>query len=175
MFREVVAKKDLKTDYFAVNPLSRMLYDRVLREEIPYDEASSLATKIFDIVEEGLSTCEGEYCDAWNVINEYSPPLLTQLEGLKGFYSCDYFMDRYYPQYLADSTNCDNLTEVYLKMKWGGCDDQDPKVARIKKAKEAECYVAPPPPGPCKEAYTLLNEGRFNTCLFFCLHFPKIR
>jgi len=165
MFSEVVKKKGLQTDYFAVNPLSRLLYDRVLREEIDYEIASPLALKIFDIVEEGLATCEDEYCDAWNVINEYSPPLLSQLEGLKGFYPCSYFMDRYYDQYLADSTDCDNVTEVYLKMIWGGCDVTDPRIVRIKTAKDKECYVAPPPPGPCKEAYTLLNEGKFNEAI----------
>ncbi len=165
MFKEVVDKKGLGADYFTINPLSRLLYDRVLREEISYDEASALALKLFDIVDEGLATCEGEYCNAWNVINEYSPPLLSQLEGLKGFYPCSYFMDRYYDQYLADSTDCDNVTEVYLKMIWGGCDQADPSIVRIKAAKEKECYVAPPPPGPCKEAYTLLNEGRFNEAI----------
>lgn len=165
MFREVVAKKGLETDYFAINPLSRMLYDRVLRQDIDFESASPLALQIFDIVKEGLATCEGEYCNAWNVINEYSPPLLSQLEGLKGFYPCSYFMDRYYDQFLADSTDCDNLTEVYLKMIWGGCDTEDPKLARIKAAKERECYVPPPPPGPCKEAYTLLNAGQFNEAI----------
>jgi len=165
MFREVVRLKDLQTDYFAINPLSRLLYDRVLSEEISYEEASPLALKIFDIVEEGLATCKGEYCDAWNVINEYSPPLLSQLEGLKGFYSCDYFMDRYFDQYLADSTDCDNVSEVYLKMLWGGCDITESSIANLKSAKDKMCYVAPPPPGPCKEAYTLLNEGRFDEAI----------
>ena len=165
MFREVVRQKGLDTDYFAINPLSRLLYDRVLEEKISFEEASPLALQIFDIVEEGMATCEGEYCDAWNVINEYSPPLLSQLEGLKGFYPCSYFMGRYYDQYLADSTDCDNVTEVYLKMIWGGCDQTDPRILGIKAAKDKECYVAPPPPGPCKEAYTLLNEGRFTEAI----------
>jgi len=47
-------------------------------------------------------------------------------------------------------------------MVWAQCDPVDPRVKRLKTAKDKECYVAPPPPGPLKLAYTALNEGRFE-------------
>ena len=161
-FRDVLTKKGKEADYFIINPFSRMLYDRVLDEEIEIEIADNLAYEIFDAIDYGLETCEGEYCDAWDVINEYSPSLLSGLEGIRGFYNCDYFMDRYFDQYLQDTTDCDNVTEVYLKMVWAQCDPQDPRVQRLKAAKDKECYVAPPPPGPLKLAYNALNEGRFE-------------
>ncbi len=161
-FKEVMDKKGVEADYFIINPYSRMLYDRVLDEKIIPEIAHDIAYQIFDAIEYGMDNCENEYCDAWDVINEYSPNLLSGLEGIRGFYNCDYYMKRYFNQYLADSTDCDNVSEVYLKMVWASCDPNDPRVMRLKAAKEKECYVAPPPPGPLKLAYQALNEGRFK-------------
>lgn len=161
-FNQVFAKKGKKADYFIINPYSRMLYDKVLDKDIEIEVADNIAYDIFDAIEYGLETCEGEYCNAWDVINDYSPNLLSGLEGIKGFYNCDYYLSRYFDQYLADSTDCDNVTEVYLKMIWAQCDPEDPRIKRLKVAKETECYVAPPPPGPLKLAYQALNEGKFT-------------
>lgn len=161
-FNEVMNQKGKEADYFIINPFSRMLYDRVLDKDIEVEIADNIAYEIFDAIDYGLETCEEEYCDAWDVINEYSPSLLSGLEGIRGFYNCDYYMDRYFDQYLQDSTDCDNVTEVYLKMVWAQCNPNDPRVQRLKAAKDKECYVAPPPPGPLKLAYNALNEGRFE-------------
>ena len=160
-FNQVFAKKGKKADYFIINPYSRMLYDKVLDGSIETEVADNIAYDIFDAIEYGLASCEGEYCNAWDVINEYSPNLLSGLEGIRGFYNCEYFIKRYYNQYLQDSTDCDNITEVYLKLVWANCDPEDLRVKQLKKAKERECYVAPPPPGPLKLAYQALNEGKF--------------
>ncbi len=162
LFRKVVEMKDLETDYFVVNPLSKLLYDRVLEERISHEEGSALALKILEIIKHGKANCEEKYCEAWNVIDQYSPPLLSGLEGIRGFYPCSYFMENYYSQFEEDPTDCDNVTEVYLKMVWGGCDPTDERFIKLKEAKEKECYVAPPPPGPLTLAYNALEAGNFR-------------
>ena len=58
LFREVVKRKDLEADYFIVNPLSKLLYDRVLEERIDLDEARTLAPKILEIIDHGRANCE---------------------------------------------------------------------------------------------------------------------
>lgn len=166
-FRNVLERKGKEADYFIINPLSRMLYDHVLDEKISHDEASKMAHSIFEAIEYGMKNCEGEYCDAWDIINEYSPGLLSGLEGLQGFYDCDYYMKRYFSQYLEDSTNCENITEVYLKMIWAQCDADDVRLQRLKNAKDKECYVPPPPPGTLQLAYQALNEGRFKEAISY--------
>jgi len=165
MFKEVVDRKGEEADYFIVNPFSRMLYDNVLDEKISNEEASKYAYKIFDIIEFGKENCEDKYCEAWEVIEEYSPNLLSGLEGIRGFYECDYYMDKYFAQFEENPTDCDNVTEVYLKMVWAYCDKDDARFVRLKEAKEKECYVAPPPPGPLKIAGELLNEGKFTEAI----------
>lgn len=166
-FKEVMDRKGEKADYFIINPYSRMLYDRVLDEKISHDEASKIAHQIFAAIDYGKKNCEGEYCDAWDIISDYSPNLLSSLEGIKGFYDCDYYMNRYFVQYLEDSTNCDNITEVYLKMIWAQCDPADNRYQRLKNAKEKECYVPPPPPGTLQLAYKALNEGDFKEAIAY--------
>ena len=106
-----------------------------------------------------------KYCEAWEIINEYSPPLLSGLEGIRGFFPCTYFMDKYYPQYLADPEDCDNVTEVFLKMVWANCDPSEEKFMELKMAKDSVCYVPPPPPGPLTLAYRCLEQGEFECAI----------
>lgn len=164
-FKEVVDRKGEKSDYFIVNPFSRMLYDFILDEKISHEEGARYANKIFDIIQYGKANCKEKYCEAWEVIEEYAPSLLSGLEGIRGFYDCDYYMDKYYAQFEAEPTDCDNITEVYLKMVWAHCDPQDVRFITLKEAKAKECYVAPPPPGPLKIAGDLLNEGQFKEAI----------
>ena len=164
-FKSVLDRKGEKADYFIVNPFSRMIYDRLLDERISRDEGRSLVLKIFDVIDYGKANCEDKFCEAWEVIEEYSPELLSGLEGYRGFYDCSYYMDKYYIQFLKDPTNCENVNEVYLKMVWANCDENNEKFQTLKSAKEKECYVPPPPPGPLKQAYTFLESGQFTEAI----------
>lgn len=161
-FKEVVKRKGLMSDYFIVNPFSKLLYDKVVEGSIDTSEAKKLTLQVFDIIDYGLKNCKDKYCEAWDIINEYSPALLAGLEGIRGYYDCQYYVNKYYKQFENDSTNCDNVTEVYFKLIWASCSQTDAKFIRIKKAKERECYVAPTPPGPLKLAYGALEEGQFK-------------
>jgi hypothetical protein len=156
-----------KTPYFMVNPFSRMLYDRVLDESISHEAASKYANQIFGIIKYGKANCKDKYCDAWEVIEEYAPNLLSGLEGIRDFYDCEYYMNKYYAQFEENPTDCENVTEVYLKMVWARCEKEDPNFIALKEAKDKECYVAPPPPGPLKKASEALNNGQFSEAITF--------
>ncbi len=161
-FREVVEEKGEEADYFIVNPFTKMLYDRLLTDKIDREDGKVLVNQIFDIITYGKENCEDKFCEAWEVIGEYSPELLSGLEGYRGFYDCEYYMDKYYNQFLEDQSDCENVTEVYLKMVWANCNPEDPRFVQLRETKEKECYVPPPPPGTLKQAYTLLEAGEFR-------------
>jgi tetratricopeptide (TPR) repeat protein len=165
MFRKVIEMKGNNADYFMINPFTKLLYDKVLAEEVEIDIARDLTYQIFDAINYGLETCEGQYCEAWDIINEYSPNLLGGLEGIRGYYDCEYYMDKYYEQFLMDSTDCDNVTEVYLKMRWAACDSADARMVLLRTSKDKQCYIPPPPPGPLKLAYSALNDGFFQEAI----------
>ncbi len=166
-FKEVIDKKGLDADYFAINPFSKMIYDRVLEEKIALEEARKYTYAIFDIIKNGLANCEDPYCEAWEVINEYAPNLLEGLEGIRGYYDCEYYMNKYYPQFLEDTSNCDNVTEVYLRMIWANCDSLNEQLVYMKGLKDVVCYVPPPPPGPLKLANDALNRGDFGEAIAY--------
>ena len=167
MFRKAFDGKDKNADYFIINPFSRMLYDRVLTEKINLEQGSIYALKILELVKENLEKCEGKECEPWEIINEYAPGLLEALEGIKGFYPCDYFMDKYYDDYLANTGDCNNVTEVYLRLRYGQCPIDDAKMTAVITSKDKNCYVPPPPEGPLKKAYRALNEGQFREAIAF--------
>ena len=164
-FKDVFDLKQEKADYFIVNPFAKLLYDRVLDSLIQIDEASELTHLILRTIEYGKANATPKYEEAWATIDAYAPPLLSGLEGIKGFYDCNYYLDKYFDQYLEDSTSCDNVSEVYLKAVWGGCDSLNALVSRMKLTRDTVCYVPPPPPGPLRLANNALEEGRFDDAI----------
>ena len=168
MYRDFVAvieTRGKEADYFVINPFSRLLYDRILAEKTSVEEAKPLAMTLLDAVKNGLATCKGEMCESWEIINEYTPDLLAGLEGIRGFYDCAYYMDKYYAHFEADQEDCDNVSEVYYKMLWANCNAEHPQLVVLRTAKDKACYVAPPPPGPLRLAYTALESGEFRAAI----------
>lgn len=162
LFKDAFDGKNGGPDYFIINPFSKLLFDNVVTKKIEYEEGRKYALSIMDIVAKNLSECKGKECETWEIINDYAPDLLSSLEGLENFYPCDYFADKYYPDYEADPTNCDVITDTYRKLRYGKCDLNDPKILSIKNAFEKNCYVAPPSKGPLRLALESLNSGQFK-------------
>jgi tetratricopeptide (TPR) repeat protein len=132
-----------KADYFVVNPFTKILADRIIANEISYEEGRKYAKLIGKTVEYGLKTCKGVLCDSWDIINDYAPARLESLEGIDGFYDCDYYADKYYERFENDSTNCDVINLVGRRLKRGGCSESDPRLLAVTNAYREHCYEAP--------------------------------
>lgn len=167
MFREVAVSKQEKADYFIINPFTKMVFDRFLNEEISLEEAQENATILLNAIEYGNANCKGKECGAWEIINSYAPARLESLEGVDGFYGCEYYTNKYYPQFIAAPTDCEVINLVYRRMLRGACDQNDPKLVEVAKAKETNCYVAPPPPGNLTKAFDAYNSGKYKEAIGF--------
>jgi hypothetical protein len=165
LFKKALDEKGEKADYFILNPFSSLLYAKVLEESITKEEGSMYAEKVLTAVKYGTANCENGSCEAWEIINEYSPPLLENLEGLEDFYSCDYYLDKYYNLFQSNPESCDTINLVYRKFLWAKCDSTNSKVKEVKVAKNANCYVPPPPPGLLKQAYDLYTNGQLKAAV----------
>ena len=161
LFKEAYDGKE-EPDYFIVNPFTKLLFDQIILEKVSYDEGKKYALSILDLVEKYLKECKGKECETWEIINDYAPGLLSSLEGLKGFYPCKYFSDKYYQEYEADPSNCDIITDTYRKLKYGQCDVNDPKMITLQNAYTTNCYTPPPASGPLKLAREALDNGQFK-------------
>lgn len=153
--------KGTEVDYFVINPFTKLLYDRVVSKDMSHEEGRKYAILIFGSIEKGLAEC-GNKCESWEIINEYSPKRLEALEGLKGFYGCDYYSSKYFPEYQSNAEDCENISNISRKLKWGNCQPDHPNVIELAAAKAKNCYVAPPPEGPLKKAFNAYNEGQFQ-------------
>lgn len=146
---------------FIFNPFTSLLANLVVDEKISLDEASPYATMMLDILaknKEELSAAEWTG-QGWDVVESYAPARLKTLEGVKGFYDCEYYKDQYYTAYENAPTDCDSIILVLSRMKWAECSGEDPKVNKVFSAYNQECKVAGPKSNPCRD---LLAEGNYR-------------
>lgn len=139
MFKKTVDSKGEKTDYFVVNPFTKLLYDRVVNESVDKEEGRTYAMKIFDIVDYGTTHCKKAECEAWDIIKDYAPDMLERLEGVDDFYGCDYYTDKYYPRFLEAPTDCESIQLAYIRMVRGNCPKDGPKFKELEKAFKTNC------------------------------------
>jgi hypothetical protein len=160
LFKQVLDAKGAKTDYFVVNPFAKILTDKVLDEEISIEEGSKYANILLETIEQG--TQSGENAEAWEIINSYAPARLEILEGVEGFYDCDYYLKKYVPLYIDSDNDCEIINKAYSRLLYGQCDKNLAIVKELAAAKEKKCYTPPPQEGPLKLAYNAYTEGRYK-------------
>lgn len=73
------------------------------------------------MIEKGLKECKGIVCECWKIIEEYILVWLEYFEMVKGFYFCDYYMDKYYFDFEANFMDCDVVCIVYSCLKFVEC------------------------------------------------------
>ncbi len=165
LLKENIDTKREKADYFVINPFTKLLFDRIVREEISYEEGRNYAKLVLDAVAYGKENCKGRNCEAWDIIEEYAPIRLEALEGLDGFWDCEYYSNKYYSQFEANPEDCETIELVYRRLLRGACSSDDPKLIAVKAAKDTKCYTPPPPPGPLKQAFNAYNEGDYRNAV----------
>lgn len=160
LFKQSLDGQGADTDYFVVNPFTKLLSERIIGEKISVDEGRKYANTLWSVIEKGNAS--GKNKEAWEIINAYAPVRLENLEGIEGLYDCSYYEDKYLAAFRADPENCEVINKAYGRLLWGGCDKNSAAVTEVGQGKKTHCYVAPPPDGPLKRAYTAYTEGRYK-------------
>jgi len=163
-----------KADYFVVNPFTKILSDRIIAKEVSYEEGRKYARLISQAVEYGLKTCKGTLCESWAIINQYAPARLEALEGIDGFYDCEYYADKYYSRFEEDPTNCDMINLVGRRLKRGGCDETDGRLIAVTEAYKEHCYQAPEK-GDVGKGNDAYRNGRYEEAIgHYTTHISKV-
>ena len=165
LFKSNFDVKGKNADYFVINPFSKLLYDLVVQGKVSNDEGRKYADLIFKTIENGLSTCKNKSCETWDIINEYAPVLLEELEGIDGFYDCDYYGRKYYAIFKANPDSCDVINLSYARMLRGNCETTDERLKEIKKAKDTKCYVAPPALSCAAQGNEDYSNGKYSKAI----------
>lgn len=153
----------METDFFVLNPFSSLLVEMYGNEEISLEEAQTYQQKVRDILAKGLAECKGSNCEPWQIIEEYAPVRLEAFESIRGFYDFEYYIDKYFPDYLLDSTSCESVTTVYSRLVWGNTPADDPRFVRLVNARKSACVTA----GTqlLREAYQCLQNADYDCAI----------
>lgn len=158
LFKQSIDMDGLNTQDFVLNPFSALLTDLYDAGKVSKEEAFKYQNIVRQAIAKGLKECKGTACDRWKIIEEYAPVRLEYFETVEGFYPCDYYMDKYYPEFLENPEDCDIVREVYSRLKWGGCSESDEKFRDLIRIGNQNCR---PEPGPAEIAYQLLKEAKY--------------
>lgn len=151
-----------KLPYFAINPFTKIIVDMMGNEEIEMAEANKYAMLILSAIKYGNANC-GDKCETWEIINNYAPVRLEALEGYSGFYDCDYYYDKYYPEFEANKADCEIIEKVGIRLKRGGCDLEGEAIKALTAAFKANCKAeVPTSTGPLSEAFDLYRNGKYR-------------
>lgn len=158
LFKKAIDTDGINTPDFVINPFAALLVELYDAGEISRDEAHKYQEMAMKVLQEGLKTCKGKACERWKIIEEYAPVRLEYFETVEGFYSCDYYMDKYYPEFEANQEDCDVVRTVYSRLKWGGCPESDERFRRLIRIGNENCR---PEPGPAELAFQLLKDAKY--------------
>ena len=164
IFKEVADSEGYKMPYFIVNPFTATLVDLTLENKIPKEEAFKYQALIKETIAKGVADCEGKACDSWKIIESYAPVRIEDLETIKGFYDCSYYKEKYYVDFEENQKDCEVITTVYSRLKWGGCGDEDEALAALNDAYNNNCVVASAP-STAKLGSQALRDGNYQKAI----------
>jgi len=163
LFKKSIDQDGLNTNFFVLNPFSSLLVEMYGKGEIDVEEAKAYQQKVRDILGKGMEECEGQACEPWLIIQEYAPARLEAFEAIRGFYDYEYYLDKYFPEFLADSSDCETVTTVYSRLVWGNIPGDHPKFQRIVAARKNACIA--PSTQLVREAYDCLQNADYDCAI----------
>jgi tetratricopeptide (TPR) repeat protein len=162
MFKKSIDLEGNKTQAFILNPFTALLTNLILEEKIPYDEASHYANKMLEILalNKEKKSPEDWKKEGWDVVDDFVPARLESMEGIKGFYDCDYYKNKYYGSFDESKDSCENLISVLGRLRWGGCPMDNPELKDLLDEYKTNCVKDTIP--KCRD---FLSEGDFTEAI----------
>jgi len=159
LFRKSIDTDGEDAQFFILNPFTDLLVKNFQADQIDLAETQKYAEMIKQRIAKGYKS--GKNKAQWDIINEYALQRLEAFEGVKGFYDCEYYADKYFGDFQAAASDCEIINQVYGQLKRGGCLIDDPRLAEIQEAYNQHCkkVVAP---SDSKQAYAALREGNYE-------------
>lgn len=162
LFKKTIDLDGERTAAFVLNPFTDILIKRFNAGEINLQEARHYAEKVRTILAYGLNTSKEK--ESFLIVESYAPVRLEEFETTEDFYSPSYYLDRYYPDYLADSTNCDVVQTVYSRLRYGKVDVTDARLVMLEEKMNNECKVEETA-STARTALAALQAGRYREAI----------
>jgi tetratricopeptide (TPR) repeat protein len=157
-----IEKEDAPSYIF--NPFTNLLAGLVIDEKISSEEGGTYAEMMLNILKKNkVKLPEDKWTgEGWDVVASYTPERLKNLEGVSGFYDCDYYKEQYYSIFENAPGDCDSIITVLGKLKWADCPSEDPQFDVVYKAYADKCREDTSPQSSCRG---MLSEGNFTEAI----------
>ena len=141
---------------FIINPFTALLVRTVVDEIIEIAEASRIALDIL----EAVNSHEDDAAD-WGIVKTYAPQRLADLERVRGFYPCDYYLENYLPLYQTSPEDCETLQLVLSRLMWGNCDEDLDIIAELNAGIGEHCVIPVTATSLVRDAYQALRDADY--------------
>lgn len=166
LFKESVEKDGDQLQYFIINPMSSLLVEMYDTSYIDATEAKTMVTALMTRLEKGLAECKGADCDVWKAVESYAPSRLEYFETVRDFYDCQYYLDKYLPEFEENPTDCDVIQTTATLLRWAKCDESTAAYQKVKAAYDANCRQATVTvAGPGREGYDCLQNNDYRCAI----------
>ena len=127
------------------------------------EEARSTASRMLEVIENNRSkkSAAAWTNEGWNIVADYTPARLEQLEGVEGFYQCDYYKAKYYSAFENAPADCDSIVLALSRMQWGGCTGEDVQAQAVLAAYRANCEE----PSEKESCRSFLSQGNYKEAI----------
>ena len=168
LFKRSIELDEEEFPYFVINPMSALVYKMASEDKIEVSEAKWVSERLMARLQKGLDECgENGDCATWGLIEGYTPGALERFESVKGFYDCDHFIEKYYPEFEADPENLEVVTRVLGRLTWAECTEDGEEYATAYRAYSNLVAVANPVEGPCSQGYNALRNNEYESGIEF--------
>lgn len=142
---------------FIVNPFTALLVEMYNNKELDQETAVKYAKHVLALCEKNKDNKK----DGWPIVLNYAPARMEVFETVKGFFDCDYYTEKYFGEFEENPTDCDVIETVFIRLRWGGCNDDSEQFKQLRAAYDANCKVMVGNPilSQAKEA---LEDGRYQ-------------
>ena len=121
-----------ETRVSTIIPLSSLNFSLNEDEKISKEDSRKTLENINSIVQMNFENCKDEKtCNAWAQVEQYTLELSQRFENKKGFYSCNFFIEKYYAAFEASPDDCAKIEELYRKFKSADCSVDNPKMVKL--------------------------------------------
>lgn len=157
-FSRSVDTDSLETHAFVINPFTALLVEMYNDDKIDQGVAVKYAKKILEITRQH----EDDKENGWPVVVNYAPFRMDVFETVRGFFGCEYYINKYYEGVDVTAIDCEEIFLLQSRLKWGGCSVDSPEYASLEAEYQKRCAVTPVGTGPLSRARDALEEGRYQ-------------
>jgi len=149
----------------AINPFSTLTYRLYKDGKIDVTEARENVQKINSIIQHDSANCKDDkVCNAWTQVEQYYLTLQDAYERSKGFYTCDYFIEKFYANFEAKPNDCEVIEDTYQALRRGGCEKTVAQLVSINDAFKKNCIVTTGG-GPLTDARDCLEKQDYDCAI----------